>query len=99
MKKVFSKRVLVIAGITWALTGLAFLIGYISHSEGGFIDFGPAGWGYMLSFAAFPFIIIGSIIYIAIKLKPKVMLSIIGYLILTVNVVFVLYGLMILSKL
>lgn len=89
MKKIFSKKVLVIAIITWVLTVLAYLIGYISHSGGGFVDFGRAASGYLLSFFVFPFIIIGSIIYIIIKLKPNIMPSIIGYLILTVGVVLV----------
>jgi len=85
MKKFFSKRTFIITGITYTLVALAFLIGYVTHSGGGFISFGPSFSGMVLSLLATPFILIVSIIYIIAK-KQNIIYVLVGYLILTVGV-------------
>ena len=89
MRKIFSKRTFLIAGITYALVILAYFIGYFTHRGGGFLDFGPGFSGALSAAIATPFIIVGSIIFILICIflkKQKMKNVLIGYLILTVGV-------------
>ena len=85
LKKIFSKRTLIISGVTYILILLVFITGYVTHIGGSFIDLGPGVSGIVLSAYATPFILIGSIIYIVIK-KQNIKYVRIGYLILTLCV-------------
>jgi len=85
LRKIFSRKAFIIAGISYALVILVYFIGYVTHSGGGFIDFGPSFSGIVLSALAAPFIIIGKSIYIIVK-KQNIKYVLVGYLILTVGV-------------
>ena len=83
LKMAFSKRTFIIAGISYILVVLVFLIVFTLFS--GFRNgvFGPI-LAAMISVYAVPFIVIGSIIHIIIK-KQDIYYMILGYLILTLG--------------
>ena len=96
MKKLFSKETLRLVGFTCAIVGTAFLIGCLMPPDE--IDLGMMGIhvpaalpryfnGITLSIIVLPFVMIGSIIHIVSKLKPKSKYVLIGYLILIVGIV------------
>ena len=89
MKKLFSKKTLSVVAITYILLVIVYFIGYNLPSSGGssgIINLGPEFGAMVLTIIAFPIIIVGSLIYIGIKVRP-IKYAIIGYLLLTVGVV------------
>ena len=88
LKMIFSKRTLIIVGITYIILALAFLHGYTTYigGGGGFLNIGSQGLsGFFTAVSIIPFVLLGCIIYIIIK-KQNTIYVIIGYLILTVGI-------------
>ena len=90
MKKIFSAKIFVIALFTYLFTFIVFVIAAMGDPGGSFLDM-PLVVGLIVAIRyGFPVIVIITIVYILVKVRPKTLL--IGYLILTVGVFGVVYG-------
>lgn len=83
MKKIFSIKTLIIAGITYALIGLAFGIGYLTHTPTPYVDLGPVFSGIIFAFGTFLLVFPGSALYILAATEKNLKFAILGYLLLT----------------
>jgi len=68
-EKIFSKATFVTAGITYLLIAVAYAVGYLTYSGGGWFSFGPVFSGLMMAAFSIPVIVILSIIGIAVRRK------------------------------
>jgi len=84
MRNIFSKRTFVIAGITYFLIAVAYLIGLTVKMGNGFLALPRRVDATMLALLVTPFVVGLSIVYILVWIKSRHVL--IGYLILTVVV-------------
>jgi len=90
MKNIFSKSAIIIAGVTFFLLAVAYLIGLNVKTSNGFLALPRKVDAAILALLVSPFVIGLSIIYISVWLKSRHVLA--GYLILTVVVCGVVIG-------